>query len=138
MSQPSGRSPRAYRLVLVPPALTVVLAVLALGGSSEWFSTAGGFDGFTLGVLVWSCSPAVVLWLLAAGTLRERRRRVVTGTGGLLLLAFSAVAYVVIRVDDSSTAALGYLFVPLYGWVVVVLTAVALGVVALVRRSTST
>lgn len=88
-------------------------------------------------MLAWSCSPGVTLGLLAAGSLRVRRRRVVTGTGGLLLLAFSAFAYVAIRVDESSTAALGYLFVPLYGWVVVVLTAVALVVVARVGRSTS-
>jgi hypothetical protein len=130
---------RAWWLVLAPPLLTALLTVAAQYRASEGFSAGGdGFGLAALGFVLWGVSPSLALVGLAVATLVERwPGRVALVVGGVLLLVATAAMLWASLSSESSTSALGFLFAPLYGWVVVVLTAVALAIVGLVRRRTS-
>lgn len=114
-------------LVVGPPVATLVVVLVALGVASDGF-TAGGFDGWTVAFLAWDLSPSLTGTALAARAARTRRGVRAVAVGGVVLLLVTLGLLVSIALDDSSTAALGYLVVPLAGWAVVAVTwAVAMG-----------
>lgn len=114
-----------------------VIVVVALFGlmihtgdpsSSSWWLAAIPFA-------LWIAGPAVAPYLLA----RRRRNRVAVGAMLAFLIvstSLSAIAYYqAIFVSTSSTAALVFLFIPLYQWTAfLVVAGVVLAVAAFARR----
>ena len=120
--------------VLAPPVLTAVLVVVAQGVASEGFTNAPDVSwGFEVGFVVWGTSPALglVALVLVARRVRWHGRRALL-VGGVVLLALTGLMLTLSLDTESSRAALGLLFAPLYGWLVVGTTGVAVLVATLV------
>ena len=118
------------------PLVTAALTFAAEYAASEGFTSAPELGPWVdVGLVAWGVSAALGMAALVAWALAARwRGRVVLLVGGLVLLVATAWMLWSSLADDSSTASLGLLFAPVYGWLVVGATAVGLGVVAVAGR----
>ena len=128
--------PRTRWLVLVPPALTAAVVLGVLSWAAGTPPEAGAPDAAVLGFLVWNLAPALVMAVFGTAVAASGGRVRTADVGGLVLLAATAVVYPSILVDESSTAALAFLTLPLFGLVlVVVIVGVCLLLAARARRT---
>jgi hypothetical protein len=86
-----------------------------------WWTSGGGFDGWTLAFAIWQVIPFGLLLLLHG---RGGFSNIGTLLTAVAVAGFIVVGYVEILRSDSSTAALGLLYLPIYSVVVVVIAAV--------------
>ena len=98
---------------LVVPAISA----LAIAVAVPFLWLADPVDGFTIVLALWQAAPFGVLLLFR----RKGFSDVGTLLTGVVLGALALWGYAAIRSSDSSTAAIGYLYVPGYLMVVVVL-----------------
>jgi hypothetical protein len=118
---------------LLPPVLTMAVVVAVLAWSSGGVAP-GELDAWLLGFALWNLAPALVmLGFCVAGAVGGGPVRAAV-VAGLVLLGATAVAYVGVATDESSTAALAYLTLPLFGLLLVVVL-VGVAVVARARSS---
>jgi hypothetical protein len=114
----------------------IVPAVLALGIAVAspllWFwPDDGAVDGWTVGVALWQVMPLALVVLLH----RVGFSDVGTVVTAVVVAALTALGYVAVERDDSSTAGIALLFFPLYLLVLVVVAFfVDLGVRHVVSR----
>lgn len=126
---------KAHKAVRILGIMSTVVAIALIAlmihtgdpASSSWWLAAIPFA-------LWIVGPAVAPYLLAR---RQRDRRVAIAMLGYLSISTvaSAVAYHdAMFVSESSTAALVFLFVPLYQWTAFLIVA-AIALVAVRRAS---
>lgn len=122
----SGSSPALVRalLGLVAVDAATTLAVLAWAGG--WFSGDLPLDVSVVSTVVftaWVLSPLVAMGVGVVLTARRMQRGlVVTAVGVALLTVLTLGALVAFLTDDSSTAALIFLSLPVLQWLLVLVT----------------
>ena len=111
--------------------------ILALGffvATPVWWWThgIGAFDAWTLAFLLWQAMPFAVLAVLYGSELFSAIGTIVTGLGTTALTILGSIA---IERSESSTASIGYLYLPIwYTLLVVAACVVDLGARAVLRR----
>ena len=129
MTPIAERSRRVLALVPVACGIGVAVLVILTGGVSD-------VDATVLGFLLWNLVPHALLAVVVLQVSRHAPRAWPALVGGVVLHVVLTVAVLAgALLDDSSTAALVFIFLPAYLLAAVVLTALTAGVVSRVRRS---
>ncbi len=124
----AGTLPRSWAQRRVVPALVVLgavatLAVLSWAGG--WFEGgAAGGAGSTVAITAWALAPFLGMGaVVAVGARRLTRGLPAVAVGVVALTGVTAWALSDFTTSESSTAALLFIFLPVYQWVVVLVTA---------------